>query len=40
MVLGVVKPKMIMDFGSKEVEPMLDVGAVPRTVLGLLKSLD
>ena len=24
MVLGVVRPEMAMDFGSKEVEPMLD----------------
>ena len=41
MVLGVVKPEMAMDFGSKEVEPMLDEGAVmdsPCTVMGLLKS--
>ena len=27
MVLGVVRPKMAMDFG-KEVEPMLDEGVV------------
>ena len=30
MVFGVVRPKMAMDFGSKEVEPMLDEGAVHR----------
>ena len=28
IVLGVVRPKMAKDFSSKEVEPMLDVGAV------------
>ena len=28
MVLGVVRLKMAMDFGSKEVEPMLYEGAV------------
>ena len=28
MVLGVVRPEMAMDFDSKEVEPMLDEGAV------------
>ena len=28
MVLDVVRPKIAMDFGSKEVEPMLDKGAV------------
>ena len=28
VVLGVVRPKMANDFGSKEVEPMLDEGAV------------
>ena len=27
MVLGVVRLEMVMDFGSKEVEPMLDEGA-------------
>ena len=27
MVLDVMRPKMAMDFGSKEVEPMLDEGA-------------
>ena len=35
MVLGVVRAEMAMDFGSKEVEPMLDEGAVH--VMGLLK---
>ena len=28
MVLGVVRPEMAMDFGSKEVEQMIDEGAV------------
>ena len=28
MVLGVIRPEMAMDFGSKEVEPMLDEGAI------------
>ena len=28
MVLGVVRPEMAMDFGSKEVEQMLDEGVV------------
>ena len=28
VVLGVVRPEMAIDFGSKEVEPMLDEGAV------------
>ena len=41
MVLGVVRPKMAMDFGPKEVEPMLDEGRLsmdsPSTVMGLLK---
>ena len=37
MVLGVVRPEMAMNFGSKEVEPMIDEGAVH--VMGLLKSL-
>ena len=27
-ILGVVRPEMTIDFGSKEVEPMLDEGAV------------
>ena len=31
MVLGVVKPEMVMDFGPKEVEPMLDEGGCPWT---------
>ena len=29
MVLDVVRPEMTMDFGSKEVEPMLDEGGCP-----------
>ena len=36
-VLGVVRPKMAMDFGSKEVEPRLMRGLFmdsPRTVFG------
>ena len=28
MVLGIVRPEMAMDFGSKEVESMLDEGAI------------
>ena len=28
MALGVVSPEMAMDFGSKEVEPMIDEGDV------------
>ena len=28
MVLGVMRPEMAMDFGSKEVKPMLDEGSV------------
>ena len=28
MVVGVVRSDMAIDFGSKEVEPMLDEGAV------------
>ena len=28
MALGVVRPKMVMDLGSKEVEPMIDEGAI------------
>ena len=28
MVLVVVRPEMAMDLGSKEVEPMIDEGAV------------
>ena len=41
VVLGVVRSEMPIDFGSKEVEPMLDEGAVqdsPCTVWGLLKQ--
>ena len=36
MVLDVVRPEMTMDFGSKEVEPMLDEGDCPWTVHGLM----
>ena len=39
MDLGVVRPEMAMDLGSKEVEPMIDE-VVVRTVLGRLKSPD
>ena len=42
MVLGVVRPKMAMDFGSKEVELMLDEGAVhgqPTYCLGTVKTV-
>ena len=28
MALDVVRPKMAMDLGSKEVEPMIDEGAI------------
>ena len=41
MVLGVVRPEMVMDFGSKEVEPMLDEGAVhgqPTYCFGTVKN--
>ena len=44
MVLGVVGPEMIMDFGSKEEEPRLRRGLStnsPHTVFGTVKnSLD
>ena len=43
MVLGVVRPEIAMDFGSKEVEPMLDEGAVheqPTYYYGTVKSPD
>ena len=39
-VLGVVGPKMAMDFGSKEVEPRLMRGMSmdsPRTIFGTVK---
>ena len=41
MVLGVVMPEMTIDFGSKEVEPMLDEGAIhgqPTYCLGTVKT--
>ena len=41
MVLGVVGPKMAMDFGSKEVEPRLRRGLSTdnsRTVFGNVKN--
>ena len=34
MVLNVVRPEMAMDFGSKEVESMLDEGCCPWTACG------
>ena len=43
MVLGVVRSEMAMDFCSKEVELMLDEGAVhgqPTYYYGTIKSLD
>ena len=43
MVLGVVRPEMAMDFSSKEVEPMLDEGAVhgqPTYYYGTVKKSD
>ena len=43
MVFDVVRPEMAMDFGSKEVESMLDEGGLsmdsPQTDLGLLKKI-
>ena len=42
VVLGVVRPKMAIDFGSKEVEPMLNEGAVhgqPTYCLGTVKTV-
>ena len=41
MVLSVVRLEMAMDFGSKEVEPMLDEGAVhgqPTCCFGTVKK--
>ena len=41
MVLGVVRSEMTMDFGFKEVEPMLDEGAVhgqPAYCFGTVKK--
>ena len=41
VVLGVVRPEMAINFGSKEVEPMHDEGLFmdsPRTIWGLLKQ--
>ena len=43
MALGLVRPEMVRDLGSKEVELMIDEGLFmdsPRTVLRLLKSPD
>ena len=42
VVLGVVRSEMAIDFGSKEVEPMLDEGAVhgqPTYYLGTVKTV-
>ena len=42
VVFGVVRPEMAIDFGSKEVEPMLDKGAVhrqPTYCLGTVKTI-
>ena len=42
VVLGVVRPEMAIDFGSKEAEPMLDEGAVhgqPTYSLGTVKTI-
>ena len=42
VVFGVVRPDMAIDFGSKEVEPMLDEGAVhgqPTYCLGTVKTV-
>ena len=36
MVLDVVRSAMAMDFGSKEVEPMLDEEGYPWTAHGLI----
>ena len=41
MVLGVVRPEMSMDFGSKEVEPLLDERVVhgqPTYCYGIVKK--
>ena len=37
VVLGVMRPEMAMDFGSKEVEPRLMRGLSTQCFLGLLK---
>ena len=42
VVFGVLRPDMTIDFGSKEVEPMLDEGAVhgqPTYCLGTVKTI-
>ena len=42
VVLGVVRPEMAIDFGSNEVELMLDEGAVhlkPTYCLGTIKTV-
>ena len=42
VVLSVVRPEMAIDFGFKEVEPMLDEGAVhgqPTYCLGTVKTV-
>ena len=43
MVLVVMRPEMTMNLGSKEVEPMIDEGAVhgqPTYYYGTVKSPD
>ena len=39
MVLGVVRPEMAINFGSKEVEPMLDEGVVPGQPTHCLRAV-
>ena len=42
VVLGVVRPEMTIDLSSKEVEPMLDEGAIhgqPMCCLGTFKTV-
>ena len=38
VVLGVVSPQMAIDFGSKDVEPMLDEGGCPWTAHVLFRD--
>ena len=42
VILGVMRPEMAIDFDSKEVEPMLDEGAIhgqPKYCLGIVKTV-
>ena len=39
VVLGVGRPEMTMDFGSKEVEPRLMMGLSTHCFWGLLKTI-